>query len=90
MIKVFFSTDEEGNVKDYTVGNKAIIKEAGFQLMVPSEQAEQIDKFELCFDNNKPKLRLKEGETFFEVEETEEEKEIRELEERLNELKNKE
>ena len=86
-VKVFFVVNEVGNVISVKVGNDIVAVESGFQFHVDYNVALQIDKVELFLDGLTPKLRLKEGETFDEVEESEEEKEIRELEERLKELK---
>ena len=85
-IKVFFAT-ENGEVVSVLVGNQSVPVTQGFQFYVDYNVANQIDKVELYLEGLTPKLRLKDGETFDEVEESEEEKEIRELEERLKELK---
>lgn len=85
--KVFFATSDN-EVTSVTVGNAAVNMEQGFQFYVDDYVAEQIHKCELVLDGLTPKLVLKEGETLdIPTEEDEKEKEIKELEERLQQLK---
>lgn len=83
--RVFFMFD--GGV---VVGKWSICTHAGIQFYVDDYVAEQIHKFNLVMDGLKPVLELKDGETLFVPEENDEykkRKEIKELEERLQELK---
>lgn len=85
--KVFLKI-KDGNIFSILVGNDAIPTEQGFQLYVDDYVAEQIDKCELYFDGLNPKLRLKEGETLEIPTEVEaKEREIKELEQRLKQLR---
>lgn len=88
LTKVFFTVNDEGSVSSITVGNQAVSTEKGFQFYVNDYVAEQIDKCELYMDGLTPKLRLREGETLdVPTEEEEKEKEIKELETKLKQLK---
>lgn len=86
-VKVFIRVDD-GVALGCTVGNQSVPTGQGFQFYVDDYVAEQIDKCELVLDGLTPKLVLKEGETLeVPTEEEEKEKEIKELEERLKQLK---
>ena len=92
LVKVFFAI-EDNRVKGVTVGNQAVSIEQGYQFFVEEHVAEQLHKCKFSIDGLTPCLRLKEGETLItphENEEYKQQKEIAELEERLNELKNAE
>lgn len=88
--KVFFVIKGK-KVVSTVIGNNVIIgDEAGLQFYVDDYVAEQIYKFNLKLDGFEPKLELKEGEQLFvpkECEAYKKQKEIEELEKRLNELK---
>lgn len=85
--KVCF-TIKGGDVSSVIVGNRTVMTNQGFQFYVDDYVAEQIHKCELVLDGLTPKLVLKEGETLVvPTEEEEKEKEIKELEERLQRLK---
>lgn len=85
--KVFFSL-ENNKVTSVAIGNQVVPTGQGFQFYVDDYVAEQIHKCELVLDGLTPKLVLKEGETLeVPTEEEEKEKEIKELEERLQQLK---
>lgn len=85
--KVFFSVDNNADISTY-VGNSVVPTGQGFQFYVDDYVAEQIHKCELVIDRLTPKLVLKEGETLeVPTEEEEKEKEIKELEKRLKQLK---
>ena len=89
LVKVFFVI-KDGRVTSVKVGNNLISHNTGFQFYVDDYVAEQIHKFNLKMDGFEPKLELKEGEQLFVPEENNEykkQKEIEELEKRLNELK---
>lgn len=86
-VKVFFLVDQK-DVKGVIVGNQAVINEQGFQFYVDDYVADQIDKCEFYLDGFTPKLRLKEGETLeIPTEVEEKEREIKELEQRLKQLR---
>jgi|SRR5690625_3836377 len=86
--KVFFVIDKEGKVISRIVGNQAINVDAGFQFYVDDYVADQIDKCEFYLEGLIPKLRLKEGEELeIPTEEEEKEREIKELEQRLKQLR---
>jgi len=88
-VKVFFVI-EDGKLSGILVGNKTVSIKQGFQFYVDDYVAEQINKCELYIDGLTPKLRVKDGETLIVPEENDEykkRKEIKELEERLQELK---
>ena len=88
--KVFFAVEND-RVTSVIIGNRSVPVEQGFQFYVDDYVAEQIDKCELYLDGLTPKLRLKEGEELEIPSEVEQkEREIRELEERLRQLKNAE
>jgi len=88
VVKVFFRVDDSDNVVSVAVGNSAVNYGKGFQFYVDDYVAEQIHKCELIIDGFTPKLMIKEGETLeVPTEEEEKEKEIKELEERLQKLK---
>lgn len=85
--KIFIAIDDD-KVVSITSGNNAITVRQGVQFFVDDYVAEQIHKCELMLDGLTPKLVLKEGETLeVPTEEDEKEKEIKELEERLQKLK---
>ena len=90
VVKVFFRVDDSDNVVSVAVGNSAVNYGKGFQFYVDDYVAEQIHKFNLKMDGLEPKLELKEGEQLFVPEECEaykKQKEIEELEQRLQQLK---
>lgn len=81
-------TIQDNRVSSVIVGNQAVMTKQGFQFYVDEYVAEQIHKCELIIDGFTPKLVLKDGEALdVPTEEDEKEKEIRELEERLQQLK---
>lgn len=85
--KIFFSLEND-KVSSVAIGNQVIPTGQGFQFYVDDYVAEQIHKCELVIDGFMPKLVLKEGEALeVPTEEEEKEKEIKELEERLQQLK---
>lgn len=87
--KVFFVVNKN-KVTSVLVGNQAISDRKGIQFYVDDYVAEQIHKFILKMDGFEPKLELKEGEQLFvpkECEAYKKQKEIEELEERLQQLK---
>ena len=87
--KVCF-TIQDNRISSVIVGNQAVMTKQGFQFYVDDYVAEQIHKFNLKMDGLEPKLELKEGEQLFvpkECEAYKKQKEIEELEKRLNELK---
>lgn len=88
-VKVFFYI-KEGQICTHTIGNRAVSRDGGVQFYVDDYVALQMDKMVLTMDGNTPKLDLKDGETLEIPEKTEKEKEIEELERRLEELKNAE
>lgn len=88
-VKVFFSI-KDNNVTSVTIGNQSVPVDQGFQFYVDDFVADQIHKCELYIDGLTPKLRVKEGEQLFVPEECEaykKQKEIEELEQRLQQLK---
>src|SRR5699024_11090265 len=86
-VKVFIRVDD-GVATGNTVGNQAVPTGQGFQFYVDDYVAEQIHKYELVLDGLTPKLVLKEGETLeVPTAEEEKEKEIKEIEERLQHRK---
>src|SRR5690625_7570637 len=88
--KVFFVVNSDGSIISIKTGNQVVAVEQGFQFYVDDYVAEQINKCELYIDGLTPKLRVKDGETLIVPEENDEykkRKEIKELEERLQELK---
>ena len=88
--KVFFAVEND-RVTSVIIGNRSVPVEQGFQFYVDDYVAEQIDKCELYLDGLTPKLRLKEGEELEIPSEVEQkEREIRELEERLRQLRSAE
>ena len=81
---------KNNNVTSVVVGNMSFCDEKSIMFYVDDYVAEQIHKFNLVMDGFEPKLELKEGEQLFVPEENNEykkQKEIEELEKRLNELK---
>ena len=81
---------KNNNVTSVVVGNMSFCDEKSIMFYVDDYVAEQIHKFNLVMDGFEPKLELKEGETLFVPKESEaykKQKEIEELEKRLNELK---
>lgn len=85
--KVFFYVND-GTVTSVSIGNSVVPTGQGFQFYVDDYVAEQIHKCELVLDGLTPKLVLKEGEALeVPTEEEEKEKEIKELEDKLQKLK---
>lgn len=87
--KVFFVV-KNNEVTSIKVGNQVISTDQGFQFYVDDFVADQIHKCELYIDGLTPKLRVKDGEQLFVPEECEaykKQKEIEELEQRLQQLK---
>jgi len=87
--KIFFSL-ENNKVTSVAIGNQVVPTGQGFQFYVDDYVAEQIHKFNLKMDGLEPKLELKDGEQLFVPEECEaykKQKEIEELEQRLQQLK---
>ena len=86
-VKVFFNV-KNNEVTSVVVGNKAVSHEQGFQFYVDDYVAEQLDKCEFYLEGLIPKLRLKEGEELeIPTEVEEKEREIKELEQRLRQLR---
>lgn len=88
-VKVFFVV-ENNQVVSKMVGNFVPQQHTGFMFYVDDYVAEQIDKVDLSFFGLTPKLEIKDGETLF-IPETsiayKKQKEIDELEQKLQELK---
>lgn len=86
-IKVFFPTDDDGNIISCIVGNQAVSTRQGFQFFVDDYVAHQIEKCEFFFDGTIPRLRVKDGETIEVPEKSKKEKEIERLEKELERLR---
>lgn len=88
--KVFLVIKDKG-ITSIITGNRAVVKdEAGIQFYLDDYIAEQLYKFDISFDGGSPVLELKEGEQLFvpkECEAYKKQKEIEELEQRLQQLK---
>ena len=88
-VKIFIEIID-GSPSSVSVGNRVVPSKKGIQFYVDDYVAEQIHKFNLVMDGFEPKLELKDGEQLFvpkECEAYKKQKEIEELEERLQELK---
>lgn len=86
--KVFLVIKDK-EITSVITGNRAVVKdEAGIQFYLDDYIVEQLDKFNIEIDGGSPVLILKEGETIDEpTEEIKRQREIQELEERLQQLK---
>lgn len=85
-----FVVIKDNKVSSVVIGNQSVSTDRGFQFYVDNYVAEQIHKCELYIDGLTPKLRVKEGEQLFvpkECEAYKKQKEIEELEQRLQQLK---
>lgn len=86
--KVFLVIKDK-EITSVITGNRAVVKdEAGIQFYLDDYIVEQLDKFNIEIDGGSPVLILKEGETIDEsTEKIKKQREIQELEERLQQLK---
>lgn len=86
--KVFLVIKDK-EITSVITGNRAVVKdEAGIQFYLDDYIVEQLDKFDIEINGGSPILTLKEGETIEEpTEEIKRQREIQELEERLQQLK---
>ncbi|QDJ97763.1 hypothetical protein PALS2_138 [Staphylococcus phage PALS_2] len=78
--------DEEGNFSGYSIGNMNDSTQETLIFIVDHNIREQMEKLKIEYENATPRLAEKPGQTFNKKEEpveTPEEKEIRELQERL-------
>ena len=87
--KVFFGFDGD-KLSNILVGNRAVPRTSGYQFYVDDYVADQIDKVDIDFNNGKPTLVVKEGETINKPQKTEKELRMEELQRELEELKNAE
>lgn len=85
--KVFFVLDDKDKVQSVKMGNRIVSSDSGYQFYVDDYIAEQIEKFDFDFVDGKPVFKLLDGEELEDPILSEEEKEIKELEKRLKELK---
>jgi|SRR5690625_589521 len=86
--KVFLVIKDK-EIASIITGNRAVvIDESGIQFYLDDYIVDQLDKFVISIDGGSPILTLKEGETINEpTEEIKRQREIQELEERLQQLK---